>query len=90
MKRFYTVYNGFFATLLLMGSASAYIDPSVTTYVIQAVAGIAIAAGAAGGILWRRAKLKAKEKLGIDLEAKKETEADVVAFDNAAKETDGQ
>ena len=31
---------------LLPSLASAYIDPSVTTYAIQAIAGVAVAAGA--------------------------------------------
>ena len=58
-------------------SANAYIDPSVMTYVIQAVAGIVIAVGAAVGIYWRRAKKKINDKLGIDENAKKEVEDDL-------------
>lgn len=56
---------------------NAYIDPSVLTYVIQAVAGIVIAVGAAVGIYWRRAKKKLDDKLGIDENAKKEVEDDL-------------
>ena len=41
--------------LLWSQTAEAYIDPSVATYVIQAVAGIIIAAGAVIGIYWRKA-----------------------------------
>ena len=74
MKRFYFFYNSFFVMLLLTVTAGAYIDPSVTTYVIQAVAGIAIAVGAAVGIFWHRAKKKAQEKLGINFEEKKTVE----------------
>ena len=58
-------------------SANAYIDPSVMTYVIQAVAGIVIAVGAAVGIYWRKAKKKINDKLGIDENAKKEIEEDI-------------
>lgn len=58
-------------------SANAYIDPSVMTYVIQAVAGIVIAVGAAVGIYWRKAKKKINDKLGIDENAKKEVEDDL-------------
>ena len=36
--------------LLFGANASAYIDPSVMTYLIQAVAGVVIAVGAAVGI----------------------------------------
>lgn len=68
-------------TLLLLRSANAYLDPSVMTYGIQAIAGIGIAVGAAVGILWRRARRKVQDKLGIDENAKKEVEADVEVFD---------
>lgn len=61
--------------------ASAYIDPSVMTYAIQAVAGVAIAVGAVVGIYWRKAKKKVQDKLGIDENAKKEVEEDVVVYD---------
>ena len=54
----------FFSAMLLFGvTAEAYIDPSVMTYVIQAVAGVVIAVGAVVGIYWRKAKKKAQENL---------------------------
>jgi len=53
-----------------------YIDPSVMTYAIQAIAGVVIAVGATVGILWRRAKKKASNKLGIDENKNKEVESD--------------
>lgn len=56
----------------------AYIDPSVMTYAIQAVAGIAIAIGAAVGIYFRRAKKKISEKMGIDENKNKEVEKDEI------------
>lgn len=72
--------------LLLTVTANAYIDPSVTTYAIQAIAGVIIAVGAVAGIIWTKMKKKAKEKLNIDLEGKKEVEDDVVAYtDESAK-----
>ena len=52
--------------LVFAVSANAYVDPSVMTYIIQAVAGIVIAVGAAVGIYWRKAKKKLNDKLGID------------------------
>lgn len=61
--------------------ACAYIDPSVMTYTIQIVAGIAVAVGAVVGVYWRRAKNKVQEKLGIDENAHKEVEEDVVEVD---------
>ena len=45
-------------TLLLVQPVHAYIDPSVMTYAIQAVAGIAIALGAAFSIVWRKVRKK--------------------------------
>lgn len=69
-----------FAVCMMVAMAmpvNAYIDPSVLTYVIQAVAGIVIAVGAAVGIYWRKAKKKVNEKLGIDENAKKEVEDDL-------------
>ena len=61
-----------------MPAASAYIDPSATTFLIQAIAGIAIAVGSVAVIFWRRAKKKIKDKVGIDLDKNKETEEAVV------------
>ena len=55
-----------------------YIDPSVMTYAIQAIAGIAIAVGAAIGIFWRKAKKKVSNKLGIDENKNKEVESDEI------------
>lgn len=44
----------------------------------QVVAGVVVAAGAVIGIYWRKAKKRMQDKLGIDENAKKEVEADVV------------
>ncbi len=57
-----------------------YIDPSVTTYIIQAVAGVVIAVGAFLAIYFRRAKKKMNEKLGIDENKNKEVESDEIEF----------
>lgn len=53
-----------------------YIDPSVTTYLIQAVAGVVVALGAAGAVYFRKTKKKINEKLGIDENKNKEVESD--------------
>lgn len=57
-------------------NASAYIDPSVMTYAIQAGAGIVIAIGAGLGIYFRKMKRKINDKLGIDENKNKEVETD--------------
>ena len=67
----------FVSGMLFFGvNGNAYIDPSVMTYLIQAIAGIVIAIGAAVGIYFRRAKKKVSEKLGIDENRNKEVESD--------------
>ena len=65
--------------IFTMPAAHAYIDPSATTYMIQAIAGIVIAVGSVGIIFWRRAKKKLKDTVGIDFDKNKETEEEVVA-----------
>ena len=77
-----------FAAMLLFGAnGEAYIDPSVMTYIIQAVAGIVIAVGAAVGIYWRRAKKKINDSLGIDENRNKEVESDELVV-NAEEEAE--
>lgn len=63
----------------------AYIDPSVMTYTIQTVAGIAIAIGAAVGIYFRKAKKKISKKLSIDENKNKEVESDEIIVKNTKK-----
>ena len=62
--------------VMLSSYTCAYIDPSVMTYAIQIIAGIAVAVGAVVGIYWRKAKKKVQDKLGIDENSKKEQEED--------------
>ncbi|HBZ02286.1 MAG TPA: hypothetical protein DEO83_00535 [Lachnospiraceae bacterium] len=66
-----------------------YIDPSVTTYIIQAVAAIVIAGGAVISVFWRKAKKKVSKTLNIDENSKKEVEDEIQEIDaatDAAKE----
>lgn len=44
------------AMVMCVSYAAAYIDPGAMTYIIQIVAGVVIAAGAAIGFYWRRLK----------------------------------
>ena len=50
------IYYSICIALLLTVPCSAYIDPSAMTYIIQLVAGMAIAAGAAFGFYFRKIK----------------------------------
>ena len=85
--RFAFVFTGI--AVMLMVPAFAYVDPSVTSMAIQAVAGVVVAAAAVVGVLWTRAKKKAKQVLNIDENAGKTVEGDVVVFDEKADDLQG-
>ena len=55
-----------------------YIDPSVMTYTIQAIAGVVIAIGAFITVYFRKVKKKVNNKLGIDENRNKEVESDEI------------
>ena len=55
----------------------AYIDPSVMSYTVQAIAGVAIALGVVFGVVWRKIKKGANKALGRDENANKEVEDDI-------------
>lgn len=57
----------------------AYVDPSVMTYTIQALAGVAVALSAVLGVAWRRARKVILHLLGIDENAGKVVEPAVVS-----------
>ena len=87
MKKFFA--RVFFVVGLMLTfstTAFAYLDPSVMTYAIQVVVGVIVAVGAVIGIYWRRAKKKVQDKLGIDENAHKEVEEDVVEISGEDKE----
>lgn len=72
-------------SVVLTGYVHAYLDPSVMTYTVQIIAGVVVAVSAVVGILWRRAKKKVQNKLGIDENAKKEVEEDIVEYTDEEK-----
>ena len=82
------VYCGICCMLLTGVTAQAYIDPSVLTYVIQAVAGVIIAIGAVAGIYWRKAKKKINDKLGVDENRNKEVETDEIIIKEESLDED--
>ena len=57
--------------------AYAYVDPSVMTYTIQALAGVAVALSALLGIVWRRLRRVLLRVLHIDENADKLVEPDI-------------
>ncbi len=86
MKKIRVLFYAICLIFLFESTTFAYIDPSVMTYAIQAVAGIVIAVGAVIGIVWRSAKKKAKAALNINENEKKEIEEDVVEIDPTSDE----
>ena len=68
----------------------AYVDPSVMTYTIQAVAGAVIALGAVIGVTWRIMKKKTQKVLKIDENSKKDMEEDVQIIEDNAAQTDSE
>jgi len=74
--------------MLMFGvTGHAYIDPSVVTYLVQAIAGIVIAVGAVVGLYFRKAKKKINDKMGIDENRNKEVESDEIVIDEDEKES---
>ncbi len=61
--------------------AYAYVDPSVITYTIQAVAGVIVALGAVVGVAFRRSRKALIRLLHIDENARKEVEDNVHRID---------
>lgn len=67
-----------FALILLsvfVEPAYAYVDPSVMTYTIQALAGVAVALSAVAGVAFRRSRKALMRVLNIDENAKKDVDA---------------
>lgn len=78
LKYFYFI--ACFAVMLTL-NAAAYLDPSIMTVAAQVIAGVAVVVGGVVGVVWRKAKKKVQNKLGIDENAKKEVEEEIVEFD---------
>lgn len=57
--------------------AYAYVDPSVMTYTIQALAGVAVALSAVLGVVFRKTRRKLFAMLKIDENARKDVEGDI-------------
>ena len=75
------IYYAFLFSLLFPYRVYAYIDPSVTTYAIQAIAGVIIGLSAFINIYWR----KIARKLKLDQSAE-EYESDVLKFEDPQSE----
>ena len=63
VKRFIIHFSALICLALLSSvNVAAYLDPSAMTYIIQAVAGVVIAGGAALVIYWKKIKLFFKKR----------------------------
>lgn len=51
------LYFFFWATLLFMSTAQAYLDPAAVSYIIQIVAGLFITLGAVAGVFRKKIQL---------------------------------
>lgn len=77
------------AAFLALGfptQALAYVDPSVMTYTIQALAGVAVALSTVIGVVWRRARRKVYKTFNIDENRGKLVEPSVERLDPAQAE----
>ena len=63
-----------FCMVITPGQASAYIDPSTTTFIIQAGIGLAVAIAAGFTIYWRKAKRKISKAVGREEVTKDESD----------------
>lgn len=87
MKMFVGCVGVFGVAMMAFGvNGKAYIDPSVITYVIQAVAGVVVAVGAVVGIYFRKMKKKINDKLGVEESSKKEVESDEIIIKKDSEE----
>lgn len=68
-------------TLCLPQAAFAYVDPSVMTYTIQALAGVAVALSAVAGVVFRRIRRKLFAAFNIDENTNKAREGAIALID---------
>ena len=63
-----------FCMVMMPAQASAYIDPSTTTMIIQAAIGLVVALAAGFTIYWRKAKKKITKAVGREEVTKDESD----------------
>lgn len=86
MKKFKTAltFSVFFALgmIFFSSTANAYIDPSAMTYIVQVVAGIVIAGGAAFAFYFKKIKRKIRKSVNSAKEEDYDTREDVTYDDD--------
>ena len=63
-----------FCMVITPSQASAYIDPSTTTFIIQAAVGLVVAIAAGFSIYWRKARKKISKAVGREEVTKDESD----------------
>ena len=63
-----------FCMVMTPTQASAYIDPSTTTFIIKAAVGLVVAIAAGFSIYWRKAKKKINKAVGREEVTKDESD----------------
>ena len=63
-----------FCMVMTPGQARAYIDPSTTTFIVQAAIGLAVAIAAGFSIYWRKARKKINKAVGREEVSKDESD----------------
>ena len=63
-----------FCMVMTPTQASAYIDPSTTTFILQAGIGLVVAIAAGFSIYWRKAKKKINKAVGREEVSKDESD----------------
>ncbi|MBO5306334.1 MAG: hypothetical protein J6B12_06175 [Clostridia bacterium] len=70
--------------------ASAYIDPSVVSGLAVSIVGAVVACSAVFFVIWRKLKKGVTKTLGIDENANKEVEEELVIKEDAEEKKDGE
>ena len=70
--------------------SAAYIDPSAVSGLLVAISGAVVACSAVIFIIWRKFKKKVSETFGIDENANKEVEEDIIIKEDVENENNDQ
>lgn len=84
---FMTLHLAFWVAVGSILQVGAYIDPSVATTLVTAIAGAVVALSASFFIIWRKTKSKVSRVLGVDENANKEVEDELIIKDEKTEET---
>ena len=87
-KILWAVYVVLYVNIICMACSFAYLDPTTTTFLLQVIVGVAVAVGTVAAVLFRKAKKKVSDKLGIDEKEKKEVEEEFTEIEEEAPKSE--